>query len=129
MKHQPKLINKNIIISAAADGIGWCIAEFCLNEGANVYLSDNKIGDEGCRHLAPALTEMKGLDRFEMYLNNIGDEGAKELAEALKVNTSLEKINLEENDIGDEGVKELAEGLKEAPWILQKKLLLKDIIL
>ena len=44
--NQPKLINKNIIISAAADGIGWCIAEFCLNEGANVYISDiddNKI--------------------------------------------------------------------------------------
>jgi len=38
--NQPKLINKNIIISAAADGIGWCIAEFCLNEGANVYISD-----------------------------------------------------------------------------------------
>ena len=29
-----KLINKNIVISAAADGIGWCIAEFCLNEQA-----------------------------------------------------------------------------------------------
>ena len=35
-----KLINKNIVISAAADGIGWCIAEFCLNEGANVFISD-----------------------------------------------------------------------------------------
>ena len=35
-----KLANKNIVISAAADGIGWCIAEFCLNEGANVFISD-----------------------------------------------------------------------------------------
>ena len=35
-----KLNNKNIVISAAADGIGWCIAEFCLNEGANVFISD-----------------------------------------------------------------------------------------
>ena len=35
-----KLINKNIIISAGADGIGLSIAQFCLNEGANVYISD-----------------------------------------------------------------------------------------
>ena len=38
--NQPKLTNKNIVISAAADGIGWCIAEFCLKEGANVYITD-----------------------------------------------------------------------------------------
>ena len=39
MNHQ-KLVNKNIIISAAADGIGWSIAENCLNNGANVFLTD-----------------------------------------------------------------------------------------
>ena len=39
MNHQ-KLINKNIIISAGADGIGLSIAQFCLNEGATVYVSD-----------------------------------------------------------------------------------------
>jgi NAD(P)-dependent dehydrogenase (short-subunit alcohol dehydrogenase family) len=39
MNHQ-KLINKNIIISAAADGIGWSIAEYCMNNGAKVFLSD-----------------------------------------------------------------------------------------
>ena len=39
MNHQ-KLVNKNIIISAAADGIGWSIAEQCMNNGANVFLTD-----------------------------------------------------------------------------------------
>ena len=39
MNHQ-KLLNKNIVISAAADGIGWSIAEYCMNNGATVYLSD-----------------------------------------------------------------------------------------
>ena len=39
MNHQ-KLVNKNIIISAAADGIGWSIAEHCMNNGANVFLTD-----------------------------------------------------------------------------------------
>ena len=35
-----KLKNKNIIISAAADGIGWSIAELCMNNGASVFVSD-----------------------------------------------------------------------------------------
>ena len=39
MNHQ-KLANKNIIISAAADGIGWSIAEYCMNSGAKVFLTD-----------------------------------------------------------------------------------------
>ena len=38
-----KLINKNIIISAAADGIGLSIAEHCMKNGATVYLSDINI--------------------------------------------------------------------------------------
>ena len=38
--NRQKLLNKNIVISAAADGIGWSIAEFCMNNGAKVYLSD-----------------------------------------------------------------------------------------
>ena len=39
MNHQ-KLLNKNIVISAAADGIGRSIAEYCMTNGATVYLSD-----------------------------------------------------------------------------------------
>jgi len=39
MNHQ-KLLNKNIVISAAADGIGWSIAEYCMNNGATIFLSD-----------------------------------------------------------------------------------------
>jgi len=37
---QKKLANKNIIISAAADGIGWSIAENCIENGATVFLTD-----------------------------------------------------------------------------------------
>jgi NAD(P)-dependent dehydrogenase (short-subunit alcohol dehydrogenase family) len=33
-------LGKNIIISAAADGIGWSIASLSLDKGYNVYLSD-----------------------------------------------------------------------------------------
>ena len=35
-----KLINKNIVISAAAEGIGWAIAQKCLENGATVFISD-----------------------------------------------------------------------------------------
>ena len=31
---------KNIVISAAADGIGWCIASFFIEQGHTVFLSD-----------------------------------------------------------------------------------------
>ena len=34
------MASKNIIISAAADGIGWTIAKSCLEKGYSVYLSD-----------------------------------------------------------------------------------------
>ena len=37
---QNKTPSKNIIISAAADGIGWSIASLSLDKGYNVYLSD-----------------------------------------------------------------------------------------
>ena len=38
--NQKKLFNKNIIISAAAEGIGWSIAELCMDNGASVFISD-----------------------------------------------------------------------------------------
>jgi len=38
--NQPKLLNKKIIISAAADGIGWAIAQACMLNGAFVYITD-----------------------------------------------------------------------------------------
>ena len=38
--NQKKLFNKNIIISAAADGIGRSIVELCMDNGATVFVSD-----------------------------------------------------------------------------------------
>ena len=35
------LQDKKIVISAAADGIGWTIVKKCLNKGAKVFLCDN----------------------------------------------------------------------------------------
>ncbi|MDC3345339.1 SDR family NAD(P)-dependent oxidoreductase [Candidatus Pseudothioglobus singularis] len=33
-------MSKNVVISAAADGIGWCIAKTLLEKGYTVYASD-----------------------------------------------------------------------------------------
>ena len=38
-----KLQNKKIIISAAAEGIGWAIAKACMKNGAIVYISDKNM--------------------------------------------------------------------------------------
>ena len=47
-----------------------------------LYLDNNNIGDEGCRHLAPALAKMKGLNTLDLDKNNIGNEGRKVMREA-----------------------------------------------
>ena len=41
--NQKKLINKKIIISAAANGIGWSIAQECMSNGAIVYITDKNL--------------------------------------------------------------------------------------
>ena len=37
---QGNSVSKNIIISASADGLGWCMATFLIDQGHTVYLSD-----------------------------------------------------------------------------------------
>jgi len=37
---QGNLVSRNIIISASADGLGWCMATFLIDQGHTVYLSD-----------------------------------------------------------------------------------------
>ena len=41
--NQLKLFNKKIVISAAADGIGWAIAQACLKNGAIVFITDRDV--------------------------------------------------------------------------------------
>jgi NAD(P)-dependent dehydrogenase (short-subunit alcohol dehydrogenase family) len=37
---QGNSVSKNIIISASADGLGWCMATFLIDQGHTVFLSD-----------------------------------------------------------------------------------------
>jgi len=85
---QNKPPGKNIIISAAADGIGWTIASLSLDKGYNVYLSDinqNKI-DEINEH--PLINEKLFIERCTMNVvdksgNTKGYITSDELSEAL----------------------------------------------
>merc|ERR1711991_233396 len=89
-----------------------------------LFLENNNTGDEGCRHLAPALAEMKGLKWLRLMENNIGDEGCRHLAPVLAEMEGLEKLYLDRNNIGDEGCRHLAPTL--AKMKVLKELLLRS---
>ncbi|CAK0906553.1 unnamed protein product, partial [Prorocentrum cordatum] len=88
-----------------------------------LYLSSNRVGDEGAAALAEALRAPGALPRLQrLYLfdNRVGDEGAAALAEALRAPgalPSLQALGLDGNRVGDEGAAALAEALR-APGAL-----------
>jgi Ran GTPase-activating protein (RanGAP) involved in mRNA processing and transport len=77
-----------------------------------IYLSDNKIGDEGAAALADALKVNTFVTTIYLSRNEIGIEGAAALADALKVNMSVTTGNLDGNVIGAEGAAALADALE-----------------
>ena len=117
--NQLKLTNKNIVISAAADGIGWCIAEFCLNEGANVFISDideNKLEDRKKHkkynknlfiHKVDAsknikveeyfLELKKNINKIDALINNVGIAGPTGKLEDLQIEEWCKTIDVNVN--------------------------------
>ena len=71
---QKKLLRKNIIISAAADGIGWAIAKACMENGAIVYISDknNETLDKISQH---------ELFEKQFYIQNVNTSNVNEVEE------------------------------------------------
>ena len=117
--NQLKLTNKNIVISAAADGIGWCIAEFCLNEGANVFISDideNKLEDKK-KHIKYNknlfihkvdssknikveeyfLELKKNINKIDALINNVGIAGPTGKLEDLQIEEWRKTIDININ--------------------------------
>ena len=116
---QLKLINKNIVISAAADGIGWCIAEFCLNQGANVYISDidenkidikkqhvkynenlfvHKVDANNSENVKDYFLELKNkLNSIDALINNVGIAGPTGKLEDLSISDWKETIDVNIN--------------------------------
>lgn len=101
-------MSKNIIISAAADGIGWCIATSLLNEGYTVYASDinQKKIDELNQH--PLINKRLFVDNV-----NAGDaDSVKNYFESLK----LSSIDALINNVGIAGPTETMEEISIEDW-------------
>ena len=116
---QLKLANKNIVISAAADGIGWCIAEFCLKEGANVFISDineskietkkqhykynknlfiHKVDASDSIKVREYFLELKkSFNSIDTLINNVGIQGPTGRLEDLEIEDWQNTINININ--------------------------------
>ena len=95
-----------------------------IEAGETLRLDNNEIADEGCRHLAPALAEMKGLERLDLNYNKIADDGCRHLAPALAEMKGLKELYLSKNNIGAEGCRHLAPALAEMKGL--KALILRN---
>lgn len=111
-----QITSKGALIIANALGKGETIRR--------LYLSDNRIGDEGAYHLSLS-TENSSLFVLGLSRNGITDDGVRHLSKMLERNHRLTVLGLEENEISDFGVANLATALKQNNT-LQRLLLAKN---
>jgi hypothetical protein len=78
----------------------------------DIDLSDNFLGDEGCKLIADILKTNDSLKDINLSHNVIQSAGFKELSEALKVNITLKKINLSANTARLGEIKMISEAIK-----------------
>ena len=74
-------------------------------------LSNNKVGDEGVKALADALSTNHCVELLHLGGNRISDDGVIAIAAVLRVNITLKILSLSNNKVGDQGVKALADAL------------------
>ena len=114
-----KLTNKNIIISAAADGIGWSIAEICMNNGASVFISDinenklsllkehknynsslfiKKVNSNNPQDVLNYFSELKNqITTIDALINNVGISGPTGKIEELEIEEWKNTIDININ--------------------------------
>ena len=114
-----KLNNKKIVISAAASGIGWSIAQLCMKQGAIVYISDKngeeleklsknklykkqffleKVNANDSEQVSNYFNKLKKkIDRFDGLINNVGIAGPTGKLEDLEINEWKETIDININ--------------------------------
>ena len=94
---QRKLLNKKIIISAAADGIGWSIAQECMLNGGIVYLSDKN---------NESLNEISKHDLYgkQLFLDKVNANDAREVENYFnKIKQNVDSIDALINNVGIAG--------------------------
>ena len=117
--NQKKLINKKIIISAAANGIGWSIAQECMSNGAIVYITDksneslekiskhklhekqlflDKVNSENFKEVENYFNKIKHkVDNIDALINNVGIAGPTGKLEDLNINDWKETLDININ--------------------------------
>ena len=117
--NQPKLLNKKIIISAAADGIGWSIAQECMLNGAIVYISDknnesldtiskhdlyekqlflDKVNAHDAQEVENYFNKIKNkIDSVDALINNVGIAGPTGKLDELNINDWKETLDININ--------------------------------
>ena len=117
--NQLKLLNKKIIISAAANGIGWSIAQECMLNGAIVYVTDknnesldkiskhklhekqlflDKVNSENFKEVEDYFNKIKHkVDNIDALINNVGIAGPTGKLEELTINDWKETIDININ--------------------------------
>ena len=85
-----------------------------------LYISANGITEKGTSYMADYFFAhpSDGISDLYMSVNRIADEGAVTLAESLKKNVNLERLCLESNRIEAEGAKALCSALSHHPRML-----------
>ena len=108
--NQKKLFNKKIIISAAADGIGWSIAQECLLNGALVYVSDKN---------KEALDSISKHDLYEkqLFLDRVNTNDVQEVKNYFnKIKDKVDNIDALVNNVGIAGPTGKLEDLDIDDW-------------
>ena len=117
--NQPKLLNKKIIISAAANGIGWSIAQECMSNGAIVYITDknneslekiskhklhekklflDKVNSENFKEVENYFNKIKHkVGNIDALINNVGIAGPTGKLEELNINDWKETLDININ--------------------------------
>ena len=108
--NQKKLLNKIIIISAAADGIGWSIAQACMSNGAIVYLTDKN---------KDALDKISKHNLYEkqLFLDRVNTNDAQEVENYyIKIKDKIKSIDALINNVGIAGPTGKLEELNINDW-------------
>ena len=107
---QQKLINKKIVISAAADGIGWSIAQECILNGAIVYITDNN---------NESLDRVSKHELFEkkLFIEKVNTSNFEEVEKYFnRIKKNLESIDALINNVGIAGPTGKLENLNIKDW-------------
>ena len=108
--NQKKLLNKKIVISAAADGIGWSIAQACMSNGAIVYVTDknNYALDKISKH---------NLYEKQLFIDRVNTNDAQEVENYyIKIKDKIESIDALINNVGIAGPTGKLEELNINDW-------------